>query len=100
MWVGCACVFDETVGSDSVKSEFNDGGCCLSPAHLCEAFNVARVSRTATGVTNEQKIYASHESGAQERLSNIFVLIRRDSSYGKEVRVESVLLLFRCLTNK
>lgn len=80
-----------------MRSELIIGGFCSRLDEYHGALNLLLAWRTERCVLRDQRVCAGQELGAQKQLLNSFLLSREKSRGKKNLWVEKVLLLFRCL---
>lgn len=77
-----------------VNSGFVSGKACSNLNGYDRLRNRIKILQTAVYVLHEQRVYGTHDSGAERKLVNSFLLIKSEGSREKESRVGKVLLLF------
>lgn len=83
-----------------LKSRFMSGGFFPASSDYDRSRIRTENFETGSSVLHEQKVYATHEFGAEKRMMESYVLVRDYSDEEKKISVGRVTLLFSCVVGK
>lgn len=94
--VGGKHVYDGNIRMKFVNLGFVSRGCCCPLSDYNRSRSKIKITRNGGCLLHEQKVYATHESGAERKVMSSFALIRSESEEEKKMWTGNVLLLFCC----